>query len=66
MIAGSPLRRTYNASNFEDQAITYHCLGALFSCTLLACYTDACQLDYNQDHTGDPAWGSKYFCYFLI
>ncbi|THH32546.1 hypothetical protein EUX98_g1633 [Antrodiella citrinella] len=26
MLAGNPLRRTNNASNFEDQAISFHCL----------------------------------------
>ncbi|KAI0341471.1 WSC-domain-containing protein [Trametopsis cervina] len=41
MIAGDVNRRTYNASSFADQAISYHCL------------------DYNADHTGDPAWDER-------
>ena len=27
MVAGNPNRKTYNASSFEDQAVSYVCLG---------------------------------------
>ena len=62
MIAGDVNRRTYNASSFADQAITYHCLGLLFQFTLVThiFLTSLSILDYNNDHTGDPAWG-EYF-----
>lgn len=30
MVAGSPTRDTYNASNFADQAVSFMCLGKSF------------------------------------
>ena len=55
MLAGDNSRGVYNASNAADQAISYVCLGKLSLC-YVAVNAHIPHIDYNNDHSNDPAW----------
>lgn len=64
MLAGDTNRRSYNASSFADQAISYVCLGQflqklLMQQTILLVLKWITNADYNNDHTGDPDWAQR-------
>ncbi|CDO71008.1 hypothetical protein BN946_scf184844.g12 [Trametes cinnabarina] len=61
MVAGDTNRRTYNASSFADQAVSYVCLGSPTPLPLISRFNadHTPRADYNNDHTGDPNWAER-------
>lgn len=58
MVAGSPTRSTYNASNFADQAVSFVCLGMLMLMSASP-FADIFPVDYSGAVSNDPAYAER-------
>lgn len=61
MVAGSPVRDTYNASSFADQAVSFVCLGrfhTLFKMSMHHCLLRSIT-DYSGATSNDPAYAER-------
>ena len=58
MVAGDTNRRTYNASDFSNQAVSYVCLGTFVNICHHCNIIELCA-DYNTNHGSDPDWAER-------